>query len=76
MSGGEACKCDERNNSLLVRRWRVIQYRYNQPAFNGFHFTSSKWSAITCLVCNASWRTKERYADALPAFEISLDNKQ
>jgi len=73
MSGGTACKCKEREEPLYLkagsnrptRLWRVRQRRCNHSAFNGYHYTPSKWSSVTCLRCGALWRTTADYVDAL-----------
>ena len=75
MSGGKACSCEEKREPLTAsadkpnrpgRLWRVVQYRCNHSAFNGWKHTHSRYSAMTCLRCGAHWRTKAPYADALP----------
>jgi hypothetical protein len=38
----------------------------NYSAFNGYHFTPSDYSAVQCLTCGASWRTKAKYVSDLP----------
>lgn len=78
MSGGIACNCSERYEPLTVpeasnrppRLWRVTAYRCNHSAFNGYHKTPSRYSAIKCLRCGAHWRTKAPYADRLPAIAV------
>jgi hypothetical protein len=73
MSGGKSCQCSEKREPLTApagsnrpgRLWRVIQYRCNHSAFNGYHHTSSDYSSISCLRCGAYWRTKAPYADML-----------
>ena len=77
MSGGQACKCSEKREPLTApagsnrpgRLWRVIQYRCNHSAFNGYHETSSDYSSISCLRCGAHWRTKAPYADMLTGMQ-------
>ncbi len=72
MSGGTACHCAEREEPLRqvgnrpARMWRILQYRCNHSAFNGYRDTPSEWSSLFCLRCHAVWRTKAAYADALP----------
>lgn len=63
MSGGYTCKCSEVQKPLEDRQWRVTQYRSNRSAFNGYHTTGSKYSALKCLNCHSVWRTKCDYAD-------------
>jgi hypothetical protein len=77
MSGGKACDCSEKQEPLAPaegsnrpgRLWRVVQYRCNHSAFNGYHLTHSDYSAITCIRCGAHWRTKAPYADRLPMLD-------
>lgn len=59
MSGGTACRCDN-------PRWKVLQRRHNNSAFNGYHYTPSQYSSIFCMSCNAHWRSKGDYIDRLP----------
>jgi hypothetical protein len=73
MSGGMACKCDERKEPIgnpchsnrPGRLWRVVTYRCNHSAFHG-GYQASRYSGLTCLRCGNHWRTKAPYADALP----------
>lgn len=71
MSGGQICRCPESKKPLLERAWRVVQYRCNHSAFNGYHHTPSDYSSITCDAvhnghrCIGHWRTKAPYADRL-----------
>lgn len=48
------------------RRWVVTQRRCNHSAFSGYRRTLSRYSAVHCLACRWTWRTRARYADALP----------
>lgn len=62
MSGGEACKCKVRGTAEDRERfWRVVQYRCNRSAFNGYHKTRSEYSGVRCLFCGAYWRTRAAY---------------
>ncbi len=61
-----SCKCAERKKPVKERAWRVVQRRCNHSAFNGYHYTPSDWSAVVCLKCNATGRTKAKYVDQLP----------
>lgn len=75
MSGGKCCDCSERTEPFEGlpaskpnrpgRLWRVLQYRCNHSAFNGYHHTHSRYSSIVCLRCGSTWRTKAPYADGL-----------
>lgn len=66
MSGGKICQCPEAGKPLDQRRWRVLDYKCNHSAFNGYHQTPSDYSALTCKGCGAVWRTKAAYVDRLP----------
>ena len=65
MSGGTACACAERQVPIAERLWVVRQFCSNHSAFNGYRETSSDYSAISCLVCDALWRTKAKYVSLL-----------
>ena len=60
---GTACRCGNRD------AWRVVHYRCNYSAFNGYHYTPSDYSAVGCLTglggCGARWRTKAQYVNYL-----------
>lgn len=63
-----ACNCPERNEPVARmhanrpgRLWRVIQRECNCSAFNGYAWRHSVYSALVCLRCGASWRTKAAY---------------
>lgn len=64
MSQGNSCRCGNRT------AWYVVTYRGNFSAFNGYRFTPSDYSEVTCRVvqggCGARWRTKAKYVDSLP----------
>lgn len=63
MSGGPVCTCGRRD------AWRVLQYKCNYSAFNGYHRTPSDYSAVVCERdaggCGTIWRTKAAYVDRL-----------
>lgn len=64
MSGGKACTCPA---GIKVRRpWVVLHRRCNHSAFNGYRYTPSVYSAVSCVTCGAVWRTKAAYVSALP----------
>lgn len=46
--------------------WRVTARKHNRSKFNGGRYTRSAYSAVHCLKCDRTWRTKARYVDALP----------
>lgn len=58
MSG---CSCDVKNQD----DWRVMQYKCNHSAFNGYRYTPSDYSSINCTKCGACWRTKAAYVGGL-----------
>jgi len=66
MSGGSACRCAARATEAdRERYWRIVQYRCNHSAFNGYARTPSEYSGIRCLACGAYWRTRADYVDRL-----------
>jgi len=73
MSGGPACSCPERDEPITVeagsnrpaRLWVILSYMCNHSAFNGYHMTSSEYSAVGCRRCGYIWRTKAKYVDDL-----------
>lgn len=69
MSGGTACNCQQRAKPVKERAWRVTQLKCNHSSFNGNRYTPSDWSAVRCLACRASWRTKAAYVFDLPLAE-------
>ncbi|AXH50938.1 hypothetical protein CPT_Scapp_009 [Serratia phage Scapp] len=58
-----ACKCKVKRRD----NWRIIDYRCNYSAFNGYRYTPSDYSSITCLKCGSVWRSKSSYVDTLQA---------
>lgn len=62
------CQCTG-PRSLRLLNWRVVQYRCNHSAFNGYRPTYSDYSAIVCTACGRRWRSKADYVDALPMFK-------
>lgn len=65
MSTPFGCKCGERKKPLSDRNWRVLQYRCNHSAFNGYHQTPSEYSTVCCDACGASGRTNAKYVNEL-----------
>lgn len=65
MSVSFSCHCPERRKPVKERRWRVLQYKCNHSAFNGYKHTVSDWSEVVCLECRAMGRTKAAYVDDL-----------
>jgi hypothetical protein len=71
MSGGIACTCHKGSHSLQIRKhrqqyWRIVQYKANRSAFNGYRTMLSAYSEIRCLKCGHFWRTKAAYVNELP----------
>lgn len=75
MSGGEACKCPERQKPVGERRWECWAYKCNHSAFNGYRYTPSDYSSVHCVACNALWRTKADWAGELSQGIDSLKKK-
>lgn len=73
-----ACKCIERKKPANQRKWRILQYKCNHSAFNGWRYQRSDYSAITCLRCRMVWRTKANYVEQLPLYsegeQLNFDN--
>lgn len=44
---------------------RVVVYRGNHSAFNGYAFTPSDYSAVECTGCGTFWRTSAAYVEEL-----------
>jgi hypothetical protein len=65
------CTCSPPRNIPGI--WRVAQRECNHSAFNGYHRTASRWSAVVCLVCGRRWRTKAAYVASLP--DLSDDER-
>jgi hypothetical protein len=61
MSQGISCK-----DKTHKPHWVVTQRKSNASAFNGYRSTPSDYSAVRCLACSASWRTKSKFVDGLP----------
>lgn len=62
MSQGTHCTCKPRDK----KNWVVVDRHCNYSAFNGYRGTHSAYSAVRCLVCLFSWRTKSDYVASLP----------
>ena len=54
-----ACKCSERKKPANRRKWRILQYKCNHSAFNGWRYTRSDYSEITCLRCRMGGEQKQ-----------------
>lgn len=73
MSVSFSCHCEERQKPVHERNWRVISRCCNHSAFNGYHYTFSDYSAVICLTCGISGRTKAAYVDKLKDWNSSKD---
>lgn len=51
---------------MAKRRWAVTQRYCNHSAFNGYKYTSSKYSTVVCFACRCVGRTKAGFVDDLP----------
>lgn len=66
MSAGVSCSCVKRlEPDFREKFWRVTCYHGNFSAFNGYRFTPSDYSEVSCLQCGGRWRTKAQYVEAL-----------
>lgn len=70
MSGGPVCGCVERNKLISKRKWGVINRYCNYSAFNGYDLAPSDYSAIVCLCCQRTWRTRASYVKDLRDVEL------
>lgn len=61
MSGGNVCRCSESKKPIKERNWKIMAFRCNHSAFNGWRETASDYSEIQCNTCNYRWRTKANY---------------
>jgi len=64
------CICNEQKKRPVDRNWIVLQRRCNYSAFNGCHWTPSRYSQIECLTCGMIWRTKANYVNLLKDYKI------
>lgn len=64
-----ACTCCERRKPVAERRWLILTYKANHSAFNGYHWTPSAYSALQCVNCQATWRTRAAYVEKLVEFD-------
>lgn len=64
MSFSVACSCEGPKKERM-KNWRVVDYKCNYSAFNGYHFTLSEYSSVTCIKCPGFWRTKAKYVEDL-----------
>lgn len=66
MSARIPCNCGRKRGDHSDLK--VIKYRCNYSAFNGYHFTPSDYSEVRCTRpgCSGIWRTKAAYVEGLP----------
>ena len=62
---------DERERNRDCQRshrdhWVVVARNANYSAFNGYHRTWSRYSALRCTYCGRCWRTAANYVRHLP----------
>lgn len=48
------------------KHWVVTMRRHNRSAFNGYAFTPSAYSEVTCTADGRRWRSRGDYVDTLP----------
>lgn len=58
---GSGCRCEDHSRE----GWRIVHYRSNYSAFNGYKYAPSAYSLVQCLTCGARWRTKAAYVEML-----------
>jgi len=66
VSQGTSCKCPESLKPVAERNWGVSQRNQNASAFNGYRAQWSEYSAVRCLSCKSTWRTRAKMVDQLP----------
>lgn len=66
MSSRIPCTCGRKRGDHSDLK--VVMYRRNYSAFNGYHFTPSDYSEVRCTRpgCIGMWRTKAAYVEGLP----------
>jgi hypothetical protein len=65
-ASGTGCTCGRLPYSMhWLAHWVVVRYHCNYSAFNGYHYTPSDYSLVSCLKCGHHWRTKAKYVDRL-----------
>lgn len=75
MSSGRSCSCKTTPKSERMKHWAVLQRNCNHSAFNGYKWTFSQYSSITCYKCKHVWRTKSDYVHTLPDYDRSKDTQ-
>lgn len=54
-------------------QWRVVQFRSNRSAFNGYRETPSSYSELQCQACGATWRTNAGYVSEVPHGKFNMN---
>jgi hypothetical protein len=57
--------CTDRKAHRAAGAWIVTDDHCAYSAFNGYHYSSSDYCAVKCLICGRTWRTKAKYVDSL-----------
>lgn len=70
MSVSFSCHCEERAKPVRKRHWRVVHREHHFSAFNGYHFTPSQYSLVSCHRCGALGRTKAGFVAQLKDGDI------
>jgi hypothetical protein len=61
-----SCRCPEKNErEFRKQHWKVLQYKFNKSAFNGYRKEESDYSTVQCDVCGSVGRTKGKYVDEI-----------
>lgn len=66
MSSSIPCTCGRKRGDHSDLK--VVMYRRNYSAFNGYHYTPSDYSEVRCTRPGyiGRWRTKAAYVEGLP----------
>lgn len=69
MSKEAVCMCQGTLKEKM-KYWKIHTYKGNNSAFNGYKFTPSDYSSISCERCKMYWRTKADYVISLREQQI------
>lgn len=61
LTGCDKCAVRPENPPVMV-----TMRECNYSAFNGYHWTPSAYSAVRCVWCGSTWRTKGKYVARKP----------
>jgi len=64
-SKGKRCECPNKLKNKPHPRWLVVKRKWNDSTFIPNGGKPSDYSTVTCVDCNAVWRTKALYVDKL-----------